>query len=107
MLLSWAVTRGPSDDPARSAWRCERKTIPLEYADFEGSITAGNYGAGNRVMLVGSRHLGAPSGRGFRGGLSEGKLKFVLDGERMKGGWTLVRMKPRSDSRTRSAKTGC
>ncbi len=95
VLLSWAVTRGPSDDPSQKRLAVRTEDHPLEYSDFEGSIPPGNYGAGE-VMLW-DRGTWAPlPGEDFEGGLIEGKLKFVLDGVRMKGGWTLVRMKPRS-----------
>ena len=95
VLLSWAVTRGPSDDPSQKRLAVRTEDHPLDYADFEGTIAPGNYGAGE-VMLW-DRGTWAPlPGEDVDEGLAEGKLKFTLAGERMTGGWTLVRMKPRS-----------
>ena len=92
VLLSWAVTRGPS--AAVSAKRLAVRTDdhPLDYATFEGTIPKPEYGAGT-VMLW---DLGtwAPLGD-VDAGLAEGMLKFVLSGTRMRGAWVLVRMKPR------------
>jgi bifunctional non-homologous end joining protein LigD len=88
-LKSWAVPRGPSLDPAEKRLAVHVEDHPLEYGDFEGTIPAGEYGAGE-VILWDRGHwtpVGDPAD-GYR----RGKLKFVLHGEKLRGGWTLARM---------------
>jgi bifunctional non-homologous end joining protein LigD len=92
VLLSWAVTRGPSTDPRAKRLAVRTEDHPLEYGDFEGTIGAKQYGAGT-VMLWDTGTWAPVSDVGS--GLAAGKLKFVVAGERMKGGWTLVRIKPK------------
>lgn len=90
VLLSWAVTRGPSSDPSQKRLAVRTEDHPLSYKDFEGNIPKGQYGGGT-VMLwdVGSwTPLNDPEK-----GLAEGKLHFKLQGTRMQGGWALVRMR--------------
>ena len=92
VLLSWAVTRGPSDDPGEKRLAVRTEDHPLDYADFEGTIPKGQYGGGTvMVWDAGSwEPLHDPEE-----GLKEGKLHFRLKGERMQGGWALVRMRGR------------
>ena len=88
VLLSWAVPKGPSEDPAVKRLAVRTEDHPVEYADFEGVIPRGNYGAGKvEVWDRGTfRWLEDP-----RAGLEKGKLLFELDGQRLRGVWTLVR----------------
>jgi bifunctional non-homologous end joining protein LigD len=93
VLKSWAVTRGPSLDPADRRLAVHVEDHPLAYGDFEGIIPKPQYGGGT-VMLwdQGSwEPLGDPHAM-YRAG----RLKFLLQGERLKGEWNLVRMKNRS-----------
>jgi bifunctional non-homologous end joining protein LigD len=87
-LRSWAVPKGPSYDPADRRLAVEVEDHPLEYADFEGVIPAGNYGAG--AVIVWDRGAWRPHGDPRRG-LAEGKLVFDLSGYKLRGEWTLVR----------------
>ena len=98
VLKSWAVTRGPSLDPADKRLAVEVEDHPVEYRSFEGPIEAG-YGAGT-VMLwdEGTWEL-APEISDAAEALAKGNLKFVLHGQRLRGGWDLVRMKPRPKER--------
>ncbi len=89
---SWAVTRGPSLDPAEKRLAVEVEDHPLDYGDFEGTIPKGQYGGGT-VMLWDRGHW-EPEGDPHAG-LKKGDLKFTLDGERLKGSFVLVRMKRR------------
>ncbi len=95
VLLSWAVPKGPSSDPAHKQLAVQTEDHPLEYADFEGLIPEGNYGAG--AMIVWDRGRLVPQ-EDFDAGLEKGKLLFELQGYKLRGVWTLVRMKkePRS-----------
>lgn len=91
VLLSWAVTKPPSTDPAVKRLAVRTEDHPLDYATFEGVIPRGQYGGGT-VMLW---------DRGTwtneidpREGMAKGKLHFTLTGERMQGEWVLIRLKP-------------
>ncbi len=94
MFKSWAVTRGPSLDPADKRLAVEVEDHPLDYGDFEGTIPKGQYGGGTVQMW--DRGYWAPE-PGFDPdkALAKGELKFVMEGERLHGGWVLVRLKPR------------
>jgi bifunctional non-homologous end joining protein LigD len=92
VLKSWAVTRGPSLNPADKRLAVRTEDHPVDYGSFEGTIPEGHYGAGT-VMLWDTgtwEPLEDP-----HKGLEEGKLKFALHGQRLKGAWALVRMKPK------------
>ena len=93
VLKSWAVTRGPSADPADKRLAVRTEDHPMSYADFEGVIPKGQYGGGS-VMLW-DRGTWAPVAGKSATDIDKGYLHFTLDGERMKGEWLLVRMKPR------------
>jgi bifunctional non-homologous end joining protein LigD len=92
VLKSWAVTRGPSYDPAEKRLAVQTEDHPLAYGTFEGIIPKGQYGGG--TVMLWDRGMWEPV-EDFDKGLKEGKLVFKLDGERLKGEWTLVRMKRR------------
>ncbi|HTI66072.1 MAG TPA: DNA ligase D [Caulobacteraceae bacterium] len=91
VMLSWAVTRGPSLDPADRRLAVEVEPHPLDYGDFEGCIPKGQYGGG--TVMLWDRGYWAPEGMTVEEGLKAGDLKFTLDGERLQGSWVLVRMK--------------
>jgi bifunctional non-homologous end joining protein LigD len=93
-LKSWAVPKGPSLDPAVKRMGVRVEDHPISYGGFEGSIPAKQYGAGD--VIVWDRGLWTPHGDPAKG-LRAGKLKFELHGEKLKGGWTLVRMHGRGD----------
>ncbi len=88
VLKSWAVPKGPSPDPADKRLAMQTEDHPVEYADFEGVIPDGNYGAG--PMIVWDRGTWKPVGDP-RDGVRDGKLLFELKGFKLKGMWTLVR----------------
>ena len=89
VLKSWAVTRGPSLVPGEKRLAVETEDHPLEYLEWEGVIPKGEYGGG--TMIVWDRGLWAATGDA-RKGLAKGHLDFLLEGERLKGRWHLVRM---------------
>lgn len=94
VALSWAVPKGPSLSPADKRLAMRVEDHPVGYLSFEGIIPKGEYGGGT-VMLWDEGEW-APL-NDFRAGLESGSLKFTLFGERMKGGWTLVRMKGKEE----------
>src|SRR5271156_3783017 len=92
VFKSWAVTKGPSLDPRQKRLAVEVEDHPLDYGDFEGTIPQGEYGGG--TVQLWDRGYWEPEGSKTPGeGLASGDLKFTLHGERLKGGWELVKMK--------------
>jgi len=96
VLLSWAVPQGPSYDPKVKRLAMRTENHPLEYGSFEGVIPKGEYGAGaviiwdtGKVRWVADPHET----------MNKGELKFILDGERLKGEFHLVKIKPREGER--------
>jgi bifunctional non-homologous end joining protein LigD len=101
VFKSWAVTRGPSLDPHDKRLAVEVEDHPLAYGDFEGTIPKGQYGGGT-VQLWDRGYWAPDAGFDPDQSLEKGELKFHLDGERLHGGWVLVRIK---NDRTRGKRT--
>ncbi len=99
VLWSWAVPKGPSMDTAHKRLAMHVEDHPVEYATFEGTIPAGNYGAG--TVEIWDRGTWAPLGDADAD-LARGELKFMLHGTRLHGGFVLVRLKPRPGERGES-----
>ena len=93
VLKSWAVTKGPSPDPDDKRLAVRTEDHPLSYAEFEGIIPKGEYGGG--TVMLWDRGTWAPIPGKSAADLEQGHLHFTLDGERMKGEWLLIRLKPR------------
>ena len=93
VLKSWAVTRGPSLDPAEKRLAVRTEDHPLSYATFEGTIPKGEYGGG--TVMLWDRGTWAPIAGKSAKDIDKGHLHFVLNGERMKGEWIMIRLKPR------------
>ncbi len=92
VFKSWAVTRGPSVDPADKRLAVEVEDHPLEYGDFEGTIPKGEYGGG--TVQLWDRGYWTPEGtQSPQEALKKGDLKFSLEGSRLHGSWVLVRMR--------------
>ena len=92
-LKSWAVPKGPSYDSRDKRLAVQVEDHPLDYRNFEGTIPEGEYGGG--VVMIWDEGVWHPSGDAGKG-LAGGSLKFILEGARLKGAWTLVRMKPKA-----------
>ena len=90
VLRSWAVPKGPSPNPKDKRLAVHVEDHPLDYADFEGSIPEGNYGAG--AVIVWDRGQWIPLNDPLEG-LAKGKLLFELRGYKLRGKWTLVKTK--------------
>ncbi|MDQ3813688.1 MAG: hypothetical protein M3347_07030, partial [Armatimonadota bacterium] len=90
VLKSWAVPKGPSLDPQQKRLAVMTEDHPVEYLHFEGHIAEGNYGAGDMVIWDHGRY-------GCDGdpvqSVAAGRLRFHLRGEKLRGAWTLLRMK--------------
>ena len=89
VMKSWAVTRGPSLVPGEKRLAVEVEDHPVEYNKFEGTIPQGEYGGG--TVMIWDRGSWEPQGDPHEG-LEKGHLAFMLDGEKLHGGWHLVRM---------------
>jgi bifunctional non-homologous end joining protein LigD len=95
VLASWAVPKGPSRNPAEKRLAMHVEDHPFDYRDFEGIIPPGNYGAGEVIVWDrGTYRLAEGSDPGAE--IAAGKIKFVLTGKKLRGMWTLVRIKHRS-----------
>jgi bifunctional non-homologous end joining protein LigD len=94
VLLSWAVPKGPSLDPHERRLAVQVEDHPLDYGDFEGIIPEGEYGGG--TVLLWDRGSWEPVGDPVAG-LRKGHLKFHLEGEKLRGGWALVRLRGDGD----------
>ena len=90
VLRSWAVPKGPSPNRADKRLAVHVEDHPLEYGDFEGIIPEGNYGAG--AVIVWDRGRWVPLEDPVEG-MRKGKLLFELQGYKLKGKWTLVKLK--------------
>ena len=95
VLLSWAVPKGPSPDPQDKRLAMAVEDHPVEYADFEGIIPEGNYGAGAVIVFDRGRWVAVEDPEE---GLRKGKLLFDLWGHKLRGRWTLFRTKAAPNS---------
>jgi len=102
VLKSWAVPKGPSINPKDKKLAVMVEDHPLEYKDFEGIIPEGNYGAGKvYIWDHGTYHAletddKQQSSQILREGLEKGHITFILNGEKLKGEFALIRLKKAS-----------
>jgi bifunctional non-homologous end joining protein LigD len=98
-LKSWAVPKGPSLNPADKRLAMMVEDHPLDYRTFEGIIPEGNYGAGSVIVWdQGTYHAGDADDRNgseksLRAGLAKGHLTFVLEGEKLRGEFSLLKLR--------------
>jgi bifunctional non-homologous end joining protein LigD len=92
VLVSWAVPKGPSLDPARKALAMKVEDHPFDYGTFEGNIPKGNYGGGSVMLWDKGTYevIGEPDAQGQ---LDRGDFKFRLNGTKLKGAFVIVHMK--------------
>jgi bifunctional non-homologous end joining protein LigD len=90
VFKSWAVTKGPSLDPADKRLAVETEDHPLEYGDFEGTIPKGEYGGG--TVMLWDRGFWAGEGDPEKA-VHKGELRFTLAGQKLQGSWVLVRLR--------------
>ena len=96
VLVSWAVPKGPSTDPAEKRLAMRTEDHPMEYADFEGVIPEGEYGAGTVIVWdTGSyRKLEGKEGeeKTMEQSLEEGHIAVWLEGRKLNGGYAITRV---------------
>jgi len=93
VLASWACPKGPSYDPAQKRLAVETEDHPLAYGDFEGRIPDGEYGAGDSIIWDRGTYDTVPPGQ-VHEQRRKGHLHLVFDGDKLEGGWHLVRTRP-------------
>src|SRR5512145_3067917 len=93
IMLSWAVPKGPSLDPANKRFAMQTEDHPMEYNQFEGVIPEGEYGGG--TVMIWDRGTWEPEVDDVQKALAKGDLKFKLNGKKLRGSWVLVRMRPK------------
>ena len=101
VLESWAVPKGPSRNPADKRLAVHVEPHPIEYGDFEGIIPEGNYGAG--AVIVWDRGAWVPL-EDPEQGMEKGKLLFDLRGYKLRGRWTLVKIRAKSPRKDNTGK---
>jgi bifunctional non-homologous end joining protein LigD len=92
-MLSWAVPKGPSLDPATKRLAMMTEPHPMDYNAFEGVIPESEYGGG--TVMVWDRGTWEPQSPEVGAALAKGELKFRLHGRKLKGSWVLVRTRNR------------
>lgn len=97
VMLSWAVPKGPSLDPAVKRLAMPVEDHPIEYNKFEGIIPEGEYGGG--TVMIWDRGFWLPENPDVDAAMKKGELKFALLGEKLQGGWVLVRTGRRGEGR--------
>ena len=90
VLKSWAVAKGPSYNPQDKRLAVRTEDHPMEYGGFEGIIPKGEYGGG--TVLLWDRGHWIPEGDDPAEAYAKGRLKFTLEGKKMRGRWALIRM---------------
>jgi bifunctional non-homologous end joining protein LigD len=99
VLKSWAVPKGPSMNPGDKRLAMMVEDHPYDYRSFEGNIPAGNYGAGNVIVWDnGTYHAIANTNdtdeeKALLAGLKKGHISFVLEGKKLKGEFSLVKLR--------------
>jgi DNA ligase D-like protein (predicted 3'-phosphoesterase) len=94
VLVSWAVPKGPSTNPKDKRMARRTEDHPMDYETFEGVIPEGEYGAGRVIVWDRGTY---ESDRDMAEGLQRGHLSFRLDGDKLRGGYALTRMRSGKD----------
>ena len=97
VLKSWAVPRGPSLDPREKRLAVEVEDHSLQYGDFEGVIDEGQYGAGAVIVWDAGEYRDLDEDRSLAEALHAGHARFWLEGRKLRGGWSLQRMRGRGE----------
>jgi DNA ligase D-like protein (predicted 3'-phosphoesterase) len=93
VLKSWAVPKGPSLDPSVKRMAIPTEDHPMEYASFEGVIPKGNYGAGPVIVWDEGTYRNIHESETMEEGLRKGRITFRLNGDKLRGGFTLRRFR--------------
>lgn len=104
VLVSWALPKGPSTDPRDKRLAVRTEDHPLDYADFEGTIPEGEYGAGAVIVWDRGEYENLRSGEdkgscSMKEALRRGQLEFRLHGHKLSGGYALVHARTGGDEK--------
>lgn len=104
VLKSWAVPKGPATDPAKRRLAIPTEDHPLDYADFEGMIPEGEYGAGPMIVWDAGTYRNLKSEKTdnpqtMEEAIQAGKVEIWLQGKKLKGGYALIRTGQGDDAR--------
>src|SRR5438093_2287521 len=99
VLVSWAVPKGPTLDASARRMAVHVEDHPIEYLDFEGVIPKGEYGGGDVIVWDWGTWLPEPETPDGRRAVEDGELKFTLQGEKLRGRFTIVRTSGRGGGR--------
>jgi len=103
VLVSWAVPKGPSLNPSDRRLAIRTEDHPLEYADFEGVIPEGQYGAGT-VMVWDKGTYDVENGLAIEQQLARGEIMVILCGKKLRGGFVLIQTAKRLAARAEQAR---
>ena len=103
VLVSWAVPKGPSLNPSDRRLAIRTEDHPLEYADFEGVIPEGQYGAGT-VMVWDKGTYDVENGLAIEQQLARGEIMVILRGKKLRGGFVLIQTAKRLAARAEQAR---
>ena len=103
VLISWVVPKGPSLDPKEKHLAVRTEDHPLEYADFEGNISEGEYGAGTVIVwdrgVYENMSTKGDKKVSMSAALKAGRIRFLLFGTKLRGGYTLIKTKMRGEDK--------
>lgn len=104
VLKSWAIPKGPSMNPNDKRLAIIVEDHPYSYKDFEGNIPEGNYGAGNVIVWDNGTYKATDAANTKDGekilieGLHKGHISFILQGKKLKGDFSLVKLKGKQEN---------
>lgn len=101
VLKSWAVPKGPSTDPSEKKLALPTEDHPIDYKDFEGTIPEGEYGAGTVIIWDSGTYKNLKEDISLQDAFEKGKLEIFIEGEKLKGGYVLLRTGKKSDKNQR------
>jgi len=90
VLKSWVLPKGPSTDPSDKRLAIQTEDHSIEYADFEGVIPEGEYGAGTVIVWDKGIYKNQKDDQTISEGISKGHITFRLEGKKLKGGYSLT-----------------
>jgi len=91
VLKSWSIPKGPSTDPSQKKLAIPTEDHPLDYADFEGKIPEGQYGAGTVIVWDKGTYRSLKEDVSPKQALDQGKLEIFIEGQKLKGAYVLIK----------------
>jgi DNA ligase D-like protein (predicted 3'-phosphoesterase) len=98
VLKSWAIPKGPTTNPSQRKLAVPTEDHPIEYADFEGIIPEGEYGAGTVIVWDKGTYRNLKNNVSLEEAYNEGKLEIFIDGKKLKGAYVLLRTGKKQDN---------